>query len=111
MNTLGKWVTNNTKNHFYTIRKIIIDKVVKKATAKVCGLGQFNLYINGQKLEDHVLDPGWTNYNKVIQYVSFDVTEYLKIGENVLEAEIGNGWFIKNDEHYTFEFSKCMPTN
>lgn len=111
MNTLGKWITNNTKNPFYARREIIIDKVVKKTTAKVCGLGQFNFYINGQKVEEHVLDPGWTNYNKVIQYISFDITEYLKFGENVLGAEVGNGWFIKNDEHYTFEFPKFMPPN
>lgn len=111
MNTLGRWITNNTKCPFYARRKTIVVKKIKKATAKVCGLGQFNFYINGKKVEDHVLDPGWTNYNKIIQYVSFDVTEYLGIGENVLGAEIGNGWFIKNDEHYTFQFPRFMPPN
>ena len=111
MNTLGRWITNNTKSPFYARREITIDKVVKKATAKVCGLGQFNFYINGKKVEDHVLDPGWTNYNKVIQYVEFDVTKYLGLGENVLGAEVGNGWFIKNDEYYTFELPKFMPPN
>lgn len=111
MNTLGKWITNNTTNPFYTRKEITINKKVKKAVANVCGLGQFNFYINGKKVEDHILDPGWTNYNKVIEYVSFDVTDYLNVGKNVLGAEIGNGWFIKNDEHYTFTFPKFMPPN
>ena len=111
MNTLGRWITNKTTNPFYTRKEIIINKKVKKAVAKVCGLGQFNFYINGKKVEDNVLDPGWTNYNKMIQYLSFNVIDYLKIGENVLAAEIGNGWFIKNDDYYTFEFPKFMPPN
>lgn len=77
----------------------------------MCGLGQFHFYINGEKVEDHELDPGWTDYRKLIQYVTFDVTSYLKTGENVLGAEVGNGWYVKTDEHYTFRFPEFMPPN
>ncbi|MDL2302325.1 glycoside hydrolase family 78 protein [Lachnospiraceae bacterium OttesenSCG-928-D06] len=106
-----KWITNGTKTPFYTRKKIAIEKKIVSAVAKVCGLGQFNFYINGKKVEDHVLDPGWTNYHKLIQYVQFDVTGLLRIGENVIGAEVGNGWFIKNDDYYTFHFPPFMPPN
>lgn len=109
--TLGRWITNRTAVPFYARKEFRIEKKVKKALAKVCGLGQFIFYINGQKVDNHELDPGWTNYRKVIQYVTFNVTEYLKLGDNVLGAEVGNGWFIKMDEHYTFSFPEFMPPN
>lgn len=108
---LGKWITNQTAEPFYARKRFVVEKEVEKAEARVCGLGQFVFYINGQKVGDHELDPGWTNYRKTIQYVTFDVTEYLNKGENVLGAEVGNGWFIKMDEHYTFTFPKFMPPN
>lgn len=108
---LGHWITNGTDVPFYARKQFEITKKIKSAKAKVCGLGQFLFYINGRKVEDHELDPGWTNYRKLIQYVTFDVTDYLKTGENVLGAEVGNGWFIKMDEYYTFKFPEFMPPN
>jgi hypothetical protein len=106
-----KWITNKTDRPFYTRKRIEISKKISKAKAFVCGLGQFNFYINGNKVEDHILDPGWTDYNKLIEYVTFDVTGCLNNGENILAAEVGNGWFIKNDDHYTFHFPEFMPPN
>ena len=76
-----KWITNQTAKPFYARKEIVIEKEVKKATAKVCGLGQFNFYINGKKVGDHELDPAWTDYRKLILYVSFDVTDLLQAGK------------------------------
>lgn len=111
MGKLGRWITNSTASPFYSRKVINIEKEVKTAYASVCGLGQFHFYINGKKVGDHELDPGWTNYNKYIQYVIFEVGEYLSKGQNVLGTEVGNGWFIKSDEHYTFQFPDFMPPN
>lgn len=113
MGKLGKWITNRTVKPFYARKKFDVDvhKKVQKAEAKVCGLGQFHFYMNGKKVEDHELDPGWTDYHKLIQYVTFDVTDYLLPGDNVLGAAVGNGWYIKMDEHYTFHFPSFMPPN
>lgn len=107
----GKWITNNTTKPFYARKEIQIEKQLQSAVTRVCGLGQFHFYINGKKAGDHELDPGWTDYRKLIEYVVFDVTSYLKEGRNVLGAEVGNGWFIKMDEHYTFKFPEFMPPN
>lgn len=111
MTEQAKWITNGTKAPFYVRKKFVLCKPVKSAYAKVCGLGQFHFYVNGCKVSDHELDPGWTDYRKYIQYVVFDVTKYLHSGDNMLGAEVGNGWFIKTDEHYTFTFPEFMPPN
>lgn len=43
--------------------------------------------------------------------MAFDVTDLLRTGKNVIGAEVGNGWYIKCDEHYTFTFPAFMPPN
>ncbi len=106
-----QWITNGTAKPFYARKELTLGKPVKKAEAKVCGLGQFQFYINGKKAGDHELDPAWTDYRKLIYYVTFDVTDMLHPGKNVIGAEVGNGWFIKCDEHYTFTFPGFMPPN
>lgn len=111
MNRLGNWISEKSQTPFYARREFNIKKQVQKATAYVCGLGQFIFHINGQKVSDHELDPGWTNYDKKIQYVKFDVTKLLHEGKNALGVEVGNGWFLKEDEHYTFTFPAFMPPN
>ncbi len=111
MEQLGKWISNGTKKPFYTRRAFNINGLVKKATIKVTGLGQFILHMNGEKVGDHELDPGWTNYDKYIQFVIFDVTKYLKDGMNIIGAEVGNGWFIMDEEHYSFQLPPFMPPN
>ncbi|MCR4744785.1 MAG: glycoside hydrolase family 78 protein [Lachnospiraceae bacterium] len=111
MNKLGSFITNGTVFPFYARKEIEINKAIDNAVIKICGLGQFILHINGKKVGDHELDPGWTDYNKVIEYVTFDIKDYLNSGRNAIAAEVGNGWFIKNDEHYTFSFPDFMPPN
>lgn len=107
----SRWITDGTGKPFYARKVICIEKNIKKAEASVCGLGQFVFHVNGEKIGDHELDPGWTNYKKRIQYVMFDITENLKKGENVIGAEVGNGWFIMENEHYSFHFPEFMPPN
>jgi len=63
----------------------------RRATAYVCGLGLFELYVNGRKAGDHVLSPGLTDYDKRVQYVTFDVTREIVAGRNALGLMLGNG--------------------
>lgn len=111
MKTLGRWITDGSTHPFYARKEFEVTKEVVSATAKVCGLGQFVFWLNGKKVDDHELDPGWTAYDKLIEYVAFDVKDCLLPGRNALGAEVGNGWFLKNDEHYTFAFPPFMPPN
>jgi len=66
---------------------------IKKATLYISGLGQFEARINGHKIGDHFLDPGWTNYKKEALYVSFDVTDKLQNGTNAIGVILGNGFY------------------
>jgi alpha-L-rhamnosidase len=63
------------------------------AIVRVCGLGAFNLFINGQRIGDGWLDPIGSDYRKVAYYRTFDVTKYLRPGENVVALEVVDGWY------------------
>jgi alpha-L-rhamnosidase len=70
-----------------------IDQPIRSATVSVCGLGFYELHLNGGKVGDHVLDPAFTRYDKRALYVTYDVTDRLKQGENAIGAMLGNGWY------------------
>ncbi len=70
-----------------------LDSKISSARLYVCGLGYYEAYLNGEKVGDHMLDPGWTNYGKRVQYASYDITEMLAEGENAVGVMLGNGWY------------------
>ncbi|MBN1490857.1 MAG: family 78 glycoside hydrolase catalytic domain [Phycisphaerae bacterium] len=72
-------------------REFSAAKPVKRATAYICGLGYYELHLNGSKVGDHVLDPGLTDYSKRAFYVTYDVTDQLERGKNAIGAMLGNG--------------------
>lgn len=89
-------------NHAMPIfrKEISVKKKIQSASAFVCGLGQFDFFINGKKVSNHFLDPGWTNYDQYALYASFDITGYLKKNENVFGVMLGNGfYYIPNIEN------------
>ncbi|OBT81958.1 hypothetical protein VE02_09494 [Pseudogymnoascus sp. 03VT05] len=57
------------------------------------GLGHYSLRVNGAAASDHVLDPGWTNYHRTVQFVAYDLTGQLQKGDNVLGAHVVNGFY------------------
>jgi alpha-L-rhamnosidase len=63
------------------------------AIVRVCGLGAFNLFINGQRIGDGWLDPIGSDYRKVAYYKTFDIAKYLRPGENVVALEVVDGWY------------------
>ncbi len=64
-----------------------------RALLDVCGLGFFEVRLNGEKVGDHELDPGWTDYRKRCLYVRFDVTDRILRGANALGVLVGNGLY------------------
>ena len=78
----------------YLRREFPVDKKVVRATATVCGLGFFQLYLNGNKVSDHVMDPALSDYRKAAYYVTFDVTKHLQQGRNTMGVILGNGRFF-----------------
>lgn len=68
-------------------------KKIKKATLYFAALGMADITINGKKVGDDVLGPPFTDYSKRIMYCTYDITNMLYKGENVIGAVLGNGFF------------------
>jgi len=77
----------------YLRQEIFLGKRIKSVFAYVTALGLYHFYINGQRVGTDEMTPGWTSYHKHLMYQSYDVTELLKTGVNVLGAHIGAGWY------------------
>lgn len=92
-------------------RKVVsVSKEVRQALVFVTGLGHFDFFLNGRKVGDHFLDPGWTKYDKEAMYVAFDITDSLKSGKNVLGVMLGNGFYnIPNERYYKLVGSFGAP--
>ncbi len=74
-------------------KNFVTQKKIRRARAYVSGLGYYELHLNGERVGDHVLDPGWTTYSNRVLYATYDVTDALKRGTNALGVMLGNGWF------------------
>lgn len=70
-----------------------LNKKVKSATAFVTAQGLYEAFINGSRVGDAYLTPGWTSYNKRLQYQAYDVTSLLYQGNNAIGVQLGNGWY------------------
>ncbi|MEA2710110.1 MAG: alpha-L-rhamnosidase, partial [Phycisphaerales bacterium] len=77
----------------YLRRPFTTDKKVTRATVYATALGLYELHLNGQRIGDDVLAPGWTDYKKRVYYQTYDVTDRIKQGDNVLGAILGDGWY------------------
>lgn len=89
------------------ISDVNISEKVKKCRAYFCGLGYGELYVNGHKTDDSLLDPAWTDYNRRILYRTYDITESVREGANRLRIVLGDGWMAHN--HQYFETSRKPP--
>nr|MBI1229354.1 Bacterial alpha-L-rhamnosidase [Cytophagales bacterium] len=77
--------------HFRT--SFTLDQPVHSARLYISGIGYHEVYINGEKVGDHVLDPALTRYDKRVNYTVHDVTDMLQPTENALGVVLGNGWY------------------
>jgi len=76
-------------------KEFAVTKTVRRARIYISGIGWSELYLNGRKVSDHVLDPAATDYDKRIFYVTHDVTDQLTKGANALGVMLGNGWYCE----------------
>ncbi|KAF4551069.1 Hypothetical protein D9617_14g075250 [Elsinoe fawcettii] len=89
----GVWIGDGGDKPLYIRKKISLARAPKRAVILASGLGHFNLSVNGQAASAHVLDPGWTNYHRTVQFVGYDVSSHLNQGDNAIGAHVGNGFF------------------
>jgi alpha-L-rhamnosidase len=75
-------------------REFQVQSDVKQARLYISAHGLYEAEINGQRVGDHVLAPGWTSYQYELPYQTYDVTSLLKPGNNVIGAYVGEGWYV-----------------
>ena len=93
----GSWVTDTkdirTKPAAYFRHSFSLNKTVASARAYIAAAGLYELFINGKRVSDHVLDPMYTRFDRRNLYVTYDVTKYLNNGSNAIGMLLGNGWY------------------
>ncbi len=84
----GEWIGGKNQMR----KEFSISGKVKRGRAFICGLGYYELRLNGKKVGNNVLDPGFTTYEKRILYSAYDITARLKEGKNAVGVMLGKGW-------------------
>jgi alpha-L-rhamnosidase len=74
-------------------RMFDISKTVASARLYVTALGSYRAFLNGNRVSSDVLTPDFTDYRKRVLYQTYDVTEYVNNGKNVISALLGDGWY------------------
>jgi alpha-L-rhamnosidase len=68
-------------------------KKVRSATLSITAHGLYEAQINGKRVGDAYLTPGWTSYNNHLQYQTYDVTSLLIPGQNAIGVSLASGWY------------------
>lgn len=96
---MAKWIeagfTEDSVNRpaQYFRKQFSLPKKIASATAYITAHGMYEALINGKRVGDAYLSPGWTSYNKRLQYQVYDVTALLNNGNNAVGVTLGNGWY------------------
>ena len=77
-------------------KEFVTNKQVKQAVAFITARGMYEAKINGKRVGDVCLAPGWTSYDKRLPYQTYDVTHLLQGGKNAIGVTLGNGWYRGN---------------
>ncbi|HEU5308341.1 MAG TPA: glycoside hydrolase family 78 protein [Acidimicrobiia bacterium] len=77
----------------YLRRQFTAGGRVVRARLYVTALGVYEVEVNGRRIGDHVLAPGWTSYHHQLRSDTFDVTDAVHEGDNVIGIVIGDGWY------------------
>lgn len=96
-NWQGAWIGDGKDKDYqpapYFRKKFVAGKTIKSARAYIAAAGLYELYINGEKIGDHRLDPLYTRFDRRNLYVTYDVTGQLRNGDNAIGVLLGNGWY------------------
>jgi alpha-L-rhamnosidase len=97
-NWQGNWISDGNdinKRAAPYFRKVFNseNKKIKSARAYIAAAGLYELYLNGNKVGNHRLDPMYTRFDRRNLYVSYDVTSQIQAGKNAIGVLLGNGWY------------------
>ncbi|MBR6771834.1 MAG: family 78 glycoside hydrolase catalytic domain [Clostridia bacterium] len=75
------------------VKRFCVEGGVASASLTLTAMGVYEAELNGSRIGNFVLAPGWTAYHSRLQYQEYDITELVKPGENLLTVLLGKGWF------------------
>src|SRR5215207_5984154 len=81
-----------------------VDGAVRRATLYYTVLGVAEPELNGTRVDDDVLAPGWSSYRDRLVHETVDVTGLVREGENVLGATLAGGWYT--EQYGFFQFAE-----
>lgn len=103
-NALDKWEAANplSRRSIYVGKDVKLDatKKLKSAVMNICGLGFYELQINGSKIGDADFAPTWSDYDKSVFYNTYDVTSALQSGKARIDVLLGNGFYNEQGGRY-----------
>jgi len=82
-------------------REFVVKPRLARAVVHLCGLGQYELTLNGRRVGNDLLAPGWSKYDKTVLYDTYDVTPLLRAGHNAVGLLLGNGMYNVRGGRYT----------
>jgi len=96
----AEWITPDSKaidpdaKEAFLLRKAFRAKPgIRSARIYATAAGVYELYVNGARVGDEVLAPGWTSYRERHQYQTYDATALLRSGDNAIGILLGDGWY------------------
>jgi alpha-L-rhamnosidase len=90
----AKWIVAPWQTESVQMRReFTVKSDVKRVIAHICGLGHFEMNLNGAKVGKNVLSPGWTKYNRTALYETHDITDQIREGANAVGLTLGDGMY------------------
>ncbi len=93
----GEWISDSHDKDYEPapiFRKTFsVEKSIKQARLYIASGGYHEIFLNGNRVGDHYLDPGYTQFDKRLLYVSHNITSLVCRGKNALAIVLGNGWY------------------
>jgi alpha-L-rhamnosidase len=74
-------------------KEVELRKPIRKARLYITALGLYEAHVNGRRIGNDYFTPGWTSYNKQLQYQTYDVTALVQAGKNAIGVTLGDGWY------------------
>lgn len=71
----------------------VFEKKITHANLTITAMGVYEARLNGRRVGQFVMAPGWTSYHKRLQYQEYDITDLLTNGKNEIEVTVGKGWY------------------
>ena len=89
----GKFIGVAEQTNVFVLEHKFTVRSAKQVTLRATALGVYFAEVNGMRVGDGYLAPGWTSYNKTLQVQEYDITALVKEGENILSLTVGEGWY------------------